>query len=66
MDPAAAASAAESYAQHDWAKLAKPGGGLEKLKNDELKLYLKHNRLTVSGNKADLVARIREHLQAVS
>jgi len=39
------------------------GGTLEKLKNDQLKEFLKAKGLPVSGKKADLVQRIEEYLQ---
>ena len=49
------------YAQTDWAGLAAQGK-LTSLTNPTLKAYLASNRLPVSGNKADLIARIESHL----
>jgi hypothetical protein len=55
---------AEEYAKHDWRALAaKPGkAGLDKLTAALLKSYLKFHGLAVSGNKPELIARIREHI----
>ncbi len=56
--PACAAAAA---AEHDWNALARDGQ-LTALTISELKVYLAKHKLKVSGNKADLVARIAEHM----
>ncbi|XP_057455037.1 zinc finger CCCH domain-containing protein 62-like [Lotus japonicus] len=41
-------------------------GLLEKLKVDECKLYLRKNGLRLTGNKATLIQRIKEHLEIVN
>ncbi|KAI8463879.1 MAG: SPOC like C-terminal domain-containing protein [Monoraphidium minutum] len=51
----------ELYAERDWAGLAN-SDQLERLTNDQLKVYLRYHGLTLGGNKADLLARIRGHV----
>eukprot|EP00877_Chromochloris_zofingiensis_P012838 jgi/Chrzof1/7808/Cz02g37100.t1 len=53
---------AEAYQQIDWKRLADTGG-LQKLTVEQLKLYLTYHRLKKDGRKADLIARIQEHVQ---
>lgn len=47
--------------QYDWQQLAE-SGDLSKLTMDQLKLYLRANKLRLSGKKGELVARVEEHL----
>eukprot|EP00878_Enallax_costatus_P017342 GHUV01018214.1.p1 GENE.GHUV01018214.1~~GHUV01018214.1.p1 ORF type:complete len:638 (+),score=155.08 GHUV01018214.1:188-2101(+) len=65
-DSHAQASLAEEYNQHNWAVLAsKPDGkpgSLAKLTAPTLKVYLKYHSLPVSGNKPDLLQRIKDHI----
>ncbi|GLC47541.1 ATP-dependent DNA helicase II subunit 1 [Pleodorina starrii] len=66
--PAAAAKAhkaeavADAYSAVDWEGLYS-AGGLAKLTNDDLKVYLRRHQLKVGGKKDELVARVTEHLQ---
>jgi hypothetical protein len=55
---------AEEYAEHDWPALAAPDAnpGLASLTINGLKIYLQHHGLKLTGNKAQLIARITEHL----
>ncbi len=62
QDPEKAANIAEAVAAHDWRKLA-ASGGLDKLTNVELQQYLEYHGLKKSGKKAELLQRIREHLE---
>lgn len=50
-----------TYAAQNWRKL-KDTGGLGKLTNDVLKVYLRHHNLTQAGKKADLILRIEQHM----
>lgn len=52
---------AELYAERDWAALAN-SDQLARLTNDNLKVYLRYHQLTLGGNKADLLARIKAHV----
>ncbi len=54
----------EQYVSIDWQALGGRSGGLEGLTLDKLKLYLHFHRLPVSGKKADVCARIRNHMGA--
>lgn len=54
-----AASVADEYSQHNWARLV-ANGGLQQLTIPALKVYLKFHCLPVSGNKTQLMERIEE------
>lgn len=57
---------AEEYAAHDWQALTAPGAkqSLSSLTVPTLKVYLQHNGLRLTGNKAELIQRIQDHLRA--
>ena len=56
----------EAYMLHDWESLAERQGaeGLEGLTLDKLKIYLLYSHLPVSGKKADVCERIRNHIRS--
>ncbi|GFH15273.1 SAP domain-containing protein, partial [Haematococcus lacustris] len=64
-DAAGELSIGEQYALgiggHKWADVALDMGKLEKRTAEDLKIYLKYHGLKLSGRKAELCARIREH-----
>mmetsp|Transcript_18828 Transcript_18828/g.32148 ORF Transcript_18828/g.32148 Transcript_18828/m.32148 type:complete len:670 (-) Transcript_18828:529-2538(-) len=58
---------AESYALQDWDMLIRettgPKTGLDKLTADWLKIYLKFHNIKSTGNKPDLIERIKRHTE---
>lgn len=54
---------ADAYAEFDWASLVGQDK-LNRLTNDQLKVYLRYNNLPLSGKKADFIARITNHVLA--
>ena len=56
---------AAAYQAFDWGELSGRDGGLEKLTIKDLKLYLQYNKLPVSGNKGEICARIRKHMESL-
>jgi hypothetical protein len=49
------------YLEHPWEDWKKPGGALDRQTVVTLKIYLRYHKLAVSGNKPELLERIRGH-----
>ncbi|KAG1676939.1 hypothetical protein FOA52_014815 [Chlamydomonas sp. UWO 241] len=54
----------QDYRNFDWSRLAAEEAGLMQLTIPQLKIYLKFHHLTLSGTKAVVAERIRDHLDS--
>jgi hypothetical protein len=54
----------DEYEQYDWKHLAESETLLKKLTMGKLKVYLKYHRQPLSGVKAELVERVKQHALA--
>ena len=64
--PRKAAKAPVDASSVDWSELRNQPGGLESLTVPDLKVYLRLHSLPMSGTKAVLIERIKEHMDSGS